>query len=159
VNASEDNRNNPLRNGRSDLLQDATNTGFRNLVSLRNLAQAHAAFTVEQYRITVNQQRRTPNLPPFESRSPHARLHPFDDGLPLDLSYRANDYHHGSAKRASGIYAFPEAHKFHRKMIEFVEDFQEMANVPRYPVESSNEHNIETSSPRIGHQLVKAGSL
>jgi hypothetical protein len=79
--------------------------------------------------------------------------------LPLDLGYRTNNDDHGPPKRASGIYVFAQADKLDAEMIEFVEHFQEVTHVPRYTVEGSDEHNIKTSTPRIGHHLVKAGTL
>jgi hypothetical protein len=44
-------------------------------------------------------------------------------------------------------------------MIQFVENFQEMAHVPCDPVEGDNKHNIKAPTPSIYHQLVEAGSL
>ena len=150
MSTSQNSRNRPFRNGASKPLEDAANAGFRNPVSLRNLAQAQTTLAVTLDRITVNAQRRTTDLPSFQPCSPHACLDPFHNRLPLDLSYRANDYHHGPAKRSPSVDVFSQADELDAKMIEFVEHFQKMANVPCHSVKGSDKHNIEASSSSVG---------
>jgi hypothetical protein len=159
MSASQNSHFNPLRTDAPKLLENATNAGFRNLMSLRNLAQAETALAVTQYRITVNTQRRTTDLPSFQPRPPHSCLDPFHNRLPLDLSYRANDYDHSPAKRTSCVDVFSQADELDAEVVKFIEHFQEMAHISRNPVERGHENNVEAVPPRIRQKLVETGAL
>jgi hypothetical protein len=124
-----------------------------------DLAQTQAAFPAIQYPLTVNPQRRAPDLPSFHPRPPHTRLDSFDYGLPLDLRDCAHDDDHRPTERASGVDVLSQADKLDAEMIQFVEHFQEVADVSRYPVERGHEHNVKAAASRVRQKLVKSGPL
>lgn len=114
-----------------------------------DLRQGHSIKAVTNDLLPVDIQRCTPNLSSLKACSPHACLDSLDDGLPLDLSNRSDDNYHRSTKWATGVNVLPQADELNAKVVEFVENFQEVAHIPSNSVERRHEHNIKAPTTSI----------
>jgi hypothetical protein len=93
-------------------------------------------------------------LTPFQPRPSHSCANPLDDRLPFYLCDCSDYDDHRSTKWATGVNVFPQADKLDSEVIQFVENLQEMTHIPRDPIESRDEDNIESMPPGIHEKLV-----
>jgi hypothetical protein len=52
------------------------------------------------------------------------------------------------------VSTFSEADELDAKVIQFIQDFQEMPHASGHSVERGDEHDIEAASRSIGHELI-----
>ena len=85
------------------LLQNSADARFGNSMSLRQLIQTQATFTISQQQSEIYLQRFTPirDLPALPA---HACPDTFDDDAPFQFRHRRHDDDDGSAQRAFGVY-------------------------------------------------------
>lgn len=125
----------------------------------RNFGQAHPRATVFDNGSPVDVERCSADSPAFQFRSTHSSSNSLDDQTLFEFGNGTHNHDDRSTKRTGRVDIFPQTDELDVEVTQFVEHFQEMADTPGHPIESSNEHDVKTISSSIRQKLIKAWSL
>jgi hypothetical protein len=114
--------------GFGGLAEDFADQGAADSVELGDLAQAASSLAVANDRAAIDVQWPAPDVAALELGAPHAGAHPLDNQIPFQLGDGADDDHHRPAQWSAGVDIFPEADELNLYMIEFVQNFEEVAD-------------------------------
>lgn len=91
-----------------------------------DLGEAESAFSIAEYRGTIDVERRPSDPPAFESGAPHAGAHSFDDQVPFKLGNGADDHHDCSTERSTCVQRLTEANELDLQVIQLIEHIEEV---------------------------------
>ena len=94
----------------------------------------------------VELQRMAADVTAFESGSPHACAHPFDDEVALKLSDGADDDHDGPAQRTAGVDLFAETDELDAYPVQVVEHIEEVTSGACDAIARPDQHDAEAAA-------------
>jgi len=114
--------------GFGGLAEDFADQGAADSVELGDLAQAASSLAVADDSAAIDVQSPAPDMLALELGAPHAGAHPLDDQVAFQLGDGTDNDHHRPPQWSAGVDIFPEADELNLYMIEFVQDFEEVAD-------------------------------
>ena len=94
----------------------------------------------------VELQRMAADVTAFESGSPHACAHPFDDEVALKLCDGADDDHDGSAQRSAGVDLLAETDELDAYPVQVVEHIEEVTSGACDAIARPDQHDAEAAA-------------
>ena len=94
----------------------------------------------------VELQRMAADVTAFESGSPHACAHPFDDEVALKLCDGADDDHDGSAQRSAGVDLLAETDELDAYPVQVVEHIKEVTSGACDAIARPDQHDAEAAA-------------